>query len=48
MIVDKLSSWLIENNLGQGINIDEDTKRYYPYNELASNLIGFCNLSKVD
>lgn len=25
-----------------GINIDNDTKRYYPYNNLASNLIGFC------
>ena len=23
-------------------NIDEDTKRYYPFNNLASNLIGFC------
>jgi len=27
-VVDKLSQWLIENNLSQGINIDEDTKRY--------------------
>ena len=25
-----------------GINIDEDTKRYYPYNNLASHFIGFC------
>ena len=25
-----------------GINIDEDSKRYYPYENLASNLIGFC------
>ena len=41
-VVDKLSSWLIENNLGQGINIDEDTKRYYPYNDFASHIIGFC------
>lgn len=40
--VDKLSSWLIENNLNQGINIDEDTKRYYPYNDFASHIIGFC------
>ena len=41
-VVDKLSSWLIENGLSQGINIDEDTKRYYPYNDFASHIIGFC------
>ena len=41
-VVDKLSQWLIANNLGQGINIDEDTKRYYPYNDFASHIIGFC------
>ena len=41
-VVDKLSKWLIENNLGQGINIDEDSKRYYPYNDFASHIIGFC------
>ena len=41
-VVDKLSLWLIENNLSQGINIDEDTKRYYPYNNFASHIIGFC------
>ena len=26
----------------KGINIDEDTKRYYPFNNLASQIIGFC------
>ena len=26
----------------EGINIDEDTKRYYPNNSLASQIIGFC------
>lgn len=41
-IVDKLSKWLIENNFSKGINIDEDTKRYYPYNDFASHIIGFC------
>lgn len=30
-----------ENNITTGINIDEDTKRYYPYNNLASQIIGF-------
>ena len=31
-----------ENNITTGINIDEDTKRYYPNNNLASQIIGFC------
>ncbi len=39
---DKLRGWLIENNIETGVNIDEDTKRYYPYNTLASQIIGFC------
>jgi len=37
----KLREWMIENNITVGINIDEDTKRYYPYNTLASHIIGF-------
>ena len=37
-----IREWLIENNIDQGINIDEDTKRYYPYSKLASQIIGFC------
>lgn len=40
--VDKLKEWMQENKISAGINIDEDSKRYYPYNDLASNLIGFC------
>ena len=40
--VDKLREWMNENEIYAGINIDEDTKRYYPYDNLASNLIGFC------
>lgn len=39
---DKLRVWLEENNITIGVNIDEDTKRYYPYNNLASHVIGFC------
>lgn len=38
----ELRNWLIENNITSGVNIDEDTKRYYPYNNLASQIIGFC------
>ena len=39
---DELRKWMEENNITSGINIDEDTKRYYPYNDLASQIIGFC------
>ena len=41
-LVDKLSKWMIENKIEKGINIDEDTKRFYPYNNLASHIVGFC------
>ena len=40
--IEKLENWMEENEIYSGINIDEDTKRYYPYDNLASNLIGFC------
>ena len=40
--IKKLKKWMEENDYSSGINIDSDTKRYYPYNNLASNLIGFC------
>lgn len=39
---DELRVWMNDNNITSGINIDEDTKRYYPYNNLASQVIGFC------
>ena len=39
---DELRKWMEENHIASGINIDEDTKRYYPYNDLASQVIGFC------
>lgn len=40
--VDQLKKWMDENKVTSGINIDEDTKRYYPYGTVASNVIGFC------
>ncbi len=43
--VEVLKEWLEENKATAGVNIDEDTKRYYPYDNLASNLIGFCGSS---
>ena len=39
---DELRKWMEGNNITTGINIDEDTKRYYPYNNVASQVIGFC------
>ena len=39
---DELRVWLKENNISKGVNIDEDTKRYYPFGSLASHVIGFC------
>lgn len=40
--VNKLKAWMKENKVTVGINIDEDTKRYYPYKTLASQVIGAC------
>lgn len=42
--VDELTKWMEDNKISSGINIDPDFKRYYPYGNLASNLIGFCNI----
>ena len=39
--VAELEEWMKENKLTAGINIDEDYKRYYPYGNLASHVIGF-------
>lgn len=36
-----LQEWMENNKVNYGITITEDIKRYYPYNNLASNLIGF-------
>ena len=38
---DELRKWMEENKISEGINIDEDTKRYYPLNDLCSQVIGF-------
>jgi stage V sporulation protein D (sporulation-specific penicillin-binding protein) len=37
---DQISIWIKEKRV-QSVNIDEDTKRVYPYNNLASHVIGF-------
>lgn len=40
--VDQLTNWMKENNVYSGINIDEDTKRYYPHSTVLSQVIGAC------
>ncbi len=40
--VEELKNWMEENKISVGINIDEDTKRYYPYSNLLSHVLGFC------
>lgn len=40
--ITKLEEWMEENEIYTGINIDPDNKRYYPYNNLASQILGFC------
>lgn len=39
---DELRNWLTENGITTGVNIDESSTRYYPYNDLAAQVIGFC------
>ncbi|MDO5556217.1 MAG: penicillin-binding transpeptidase domain-containing protein [Clostridia bacterium] len=36
-----LQTWMKNNSIDDGISINEDIKRYYPYDNLAANLIGF-------
>ena len=40
-VADNVRRWTIESGIYNGINIDEDMKRYYPYGNLASHVIGF-------
>ncbi len=40
--VNELKAWMKDNDISTGINIDEDSKRYYPYSTIASQLIGSC------
>lgn len=45
--IDELKEWMKTNKTSAGINIDEDVKRYYPYGNLASSLIGFCDTDNI-
>ena len=38
---ESIASYISENDYNKIIGIDEDAKRYYPYNQFASKIIGF-------
>ncbi len=40
--VDILRNWMKDNDIYVGINIDEDTKRYYPGSTVLSQVLGSC------
>lgn len=40
--ITKLKNWMSQNKITAGINIDEDSKRSYPYDNFASSILGFC------
>lgn len=42
-----LQNWMDNNKVNNGITITEDIKRSYPYNNLASNLIGFTGIDNT-
>ena len=41
---DLLRAFLIENNCGYDLYLTPDAKRYYPYSDLASHVVGFVNV----
>ena len=41
-VIESLENWMKENKVTSGINIDEDSKRFYPFDSLAANVLGFC------
>ena len=40
---DKIRQWIKDSGI-DGVYVDEDSKRYYPYNNLAAHVIGFTNV----
>lgn len=40
--ITELKEWMSENKITTGINIDEDSKRSYPFSNFASSILGFC------
>ena len=42
-VTDKVRKWIKEEKI-KGVNIFEDTKRYYPNGRLLSHVLGFCGV----
>lgn len=42
-VTDEIRTWISEENI-KGVNIYEDTKRYYPNGKLLSHVLGFCGV----
>lgn len=42
-VTDKVRNWISEEKI-KGVNIYEDTKRYYPNGTLLSHVLGFCGV----
>lgn len=40
-VADEIRAWMSENELTDGIHFRDSTKRYYPYGNLASHVLGF-------
>lgn len=38
---DEIRTWMSKNEFTDGIHFEENTKRYYPYGNLASHVLGF-------
>lgn len=45
-VTDEIRQFISDNEI-KGIHLEEDTKRFYPYGNLASNVIGFTNSESV-
>ena len=45
-VADEIRNFLIANNI-KGIHLEPESKRYYPYGRLASQVIGFTNSSNT-
>ncbi len=45
-VSDKVREFINENNL-KGVHLEENTKRYYPYSNLASHVIGFVGMENT-
>ena len=42
-VTDLVRTFIAEHELGAGIYLEADTKRYYPYSSLAAQVLGFVN-----